>query len=245
MEQMKSSISSYLSCLPDRYRLLGCHQVGEIEISTDPEIVNSVIKNRKSKKNFQGNPENHLDDRFEDIGIVFEDEYLLIVRDPVVFRNGKVGSYIRIFERSALTGQAGVVILPIRDGLIYFNKIFRHSTRRWELELPRGYREDGDSPEETVRIELLQEVGLKIESIYDLGEIHSNTGLLAGSAQAYLVTLLPGEARSTPEDGESISDTLTLTLDEVNQKIVNGEIRDGFTLSALYLAQVRNLMRNI
>lgn len=239
---MKSSPSSYLSYLPDQSRPLGCHKVGEIEISTDPKVINSVIESRRSKKRPRSYQNDPLNDRFEDIGIVFEDEYLLVVRDAVVFRNGKSGSYVRIFERSGLTGQAGVVILPIRDGLIYLNKIFRHATRQWELELPRGYREDDSSLEETVEVELLQEVGLKIDSICNLGEIQSNTGILAGSVQAYLVTLLSGEAQPDPEDGESISDTLALTLDEVNQKILNGEIRDGFTLSALYLAQIRNLV---
>lgn len=241
---MESNLSSYLSYLPDQSRPLGCHKIGEIEISIDSKIIGSVIESRKSKKRPQSYQTNSLDDKFEDIGIIFEDEYLLVVRDAVIFKNGKLGSYVRVFERPALTGQTGVVILPFRDDLIYFNRIFRHATRRWELELPRGYREEDNSLEEAVEIELLQEVGLKIESIQNLGEIQSNTGLLAGSVQAYLVTLLPGEAKSDPEDGESISDTLTLTLNEVNQKIINGEIRDGFTLSTLYLAQVRNFIRN-
>jgi ADP-ribose pyrophosphatase len=241
---MESNFSNYLYYLPNQSHPLGSHKLGEIEISTDPEVISSVVNSRKSKQRPQGYQSNPLNDRFEDIGIVFEDEYLLVVRDAVVFRNGKVGSYLRILERPALTGQAGVVILPIRDGLIYLNKIFRHTTRQWEIELPRGYREENNSLEEAVEIELLQEVGLKIESICNLGEIQSNTGLLVGSVQAYLVNLLPGKAQSDPEDGESISGTLALTLNEVNQKIINGEIRDGFTLSALYLAQVRNLIKN-
>lgn len=241
---MKSDFNDYLSYLPDQSRSLGCHKLGEIEILTDPESISSVMKSRKLKKRPQGYREKSLGDGFEDIGIVFEDEYLLVVRDAVIFKNGKLGSYIRIFERSALTGQTGVVILPVRDNLIYFNRIFRHTTRQWELELPRGYREENNSLEEAVEIELLQEVGLRIESMRNLGEIQSNTGLLAGSVQAYLVTLLPGEAQSDPEDGESISNTLALTLNEVNQKIINGDIRDGFTLSTLYLAQVRNSIRN-
>lgn len=241
---MESNFSNYLFYLSNQSSTLGCHKVGEIEISTSPEIIDSVINSRKSKQRPQGYQSNSLNDKFADIGIVFEDEYLLVVRDAVIFRNGNIGSHIRIFERSALTGKVGVVILPIRNGLIYLNKIFRHTTRQWELELPRGYREENNSLEETVEIELLQEVGLKIESVCNLGEVQSNTGLIAGSVQAYLVNLLPGVAKSDPEDSESISDTFTLTLDEVNQKVINGEIRDGFTLSALYLAQVRNLIKN-
>lgn len=239
---MKHKLDSYLSYLSDQSSTLGCHKTGEIEISTDPEVIDSVIKSRQSKKNLQEQQDRLLQNSQVEIGIVFEDEYLLIIRDAVIFRNGKIGSYIRIVERSSLSGKTGVVILPLRNNLIYLNKIFRHATRRWELELPRGYREDNCSLEETVKIELRQEIGLKVRSVFNLGEIQPNTGLLAGSVQAYLVTLLDGEAQAEPEDGESISDTLALTVSEINEKIINGEIRDGFTLSALYLAQVRNLI---
>lgn len=234
--------SDYLTCLPNQSHPLGQHLAGEIEISSAQDIVDSVIRDRKSKQGSIEYLNNDLEKDFPNIGIVFEDEYLIVVRDAVIFKNGKSGSYIRIFERSSLTGRAGAVILPIRDNRIFLNKIFRHTTRQWEIELPRGYREDGDTIEETVEIELIQEVGLEVEKITDLGEIHCNTGLVVGSVQAYLVELSAGETKSNPEDGESISDTLTLTLDEVNEKIINGEIRDGFTLSALHLAKIRNLL---
>lgn len=233
---------SYLSRLPQTYRYLGRYQEGEIEISTDPAVIKAVVQTRKSKTFARARPTDCLENSFDHVGIVFEDEYLLVVRDPVTFKNGKTGSYLRVFERAVLTGQAGVVILPVRNNLIYFNRIFRHATRQWEIELPRGYRDEGCSLEEAVEIELSQEVGIEMDSIRSLGEIHPNTGLLVGSVQAYFVTLAPGDASSAPEDGESISETLALSLADVHQKVIAGEIKDGFTLSALYLAQVLKLI---
>jgi ADP-ribose pyrophosphatase len=239
---MNSVSDTYLSCLHNQSHPLGSHQDGEIEISIDPNIIDSAVKSRKDKKFSPTCQDTSFRKLFDGIGIVFEDEYLLVVRDAVIFRTGNVGTYIRVLERATLTGQTGVVILPIRDNLIFLNRIFRHATRRWEIELPRGYREEGDSPEKTVGIELLQEVGLEIDAIVNLGEIQPNTGLLAGSVQAYAVKLLPGQTKAAPEEGESISDTLTLTLDQVKQKILTGEIRDGFTISALYLAEIHNVI---
>ena len=60
------------------------------------------------------------------------------MRDPVRFPSGKLGTYLRILEPSALDGAAGVVLLPVRDNVIFLREVFRHATRRWELELPRG-----------------------------------------------------------------------------------------------------------
>jgi ADP-ribose pyrophosphatase len=235
---MTSHSNHYLSDLPEQFRYLGDHRLGEIEIATDSEVIEAVQTKLQSKistskfSTLQGN----------ETGIVFEDDYILVIRDPVIFKNGRTGTYLRIVERASLTGKAGVVMLPVRENLVYLNKIFRHATRQWELECPRGYREESQTLEEAVKIELLQELGLEIDTVHNLGEIYSNTGLLAGSAQSYFVRLKPGDAAPCPEEGESISETVKLTFQEVKAKIRSGEIRDGFTLSVLQLAQAHDLL---
>ncbi|BAS56815.1 NUDIX hydrolase [Leptolyngbya boryana NIES-2135] len=235
---MTSHSNHYLSRLPEQFRYLGNYKSGEIEIATDSEVIGTVQAKLRSKSiaSSESAPQ------ASETGIVFEDDYILVIRDPVIFKNGQAGTYLRIIERASLTGKAGVVMLPVRDNLVYLNKIFRHATRHWELECPRGYREESQTLEEAVEAELSQELGLEIDAIYNLGEVYSNTGLLAGSAQAYFVRLKPGDAAPCPEEGESISDTVTLTTQEVKAKIRSGEIRDGFTLSVLQLAQAHDLL---
>ena len=65
---------------------------------------------------------------------------------------------------------------------MYLREIFRHATRRWELECPRGFRKSGMTAAETETQEIAEELGLEIEGMHYLGEINGNTGLLAGIA---------------------------------------------------------------
>ena len=60
------------------------------------------------------------------IGIVLEDEYIIVVRDPVKFPSGTTGTYLRIFERSGLDGP---------DGIIYLRMVFvmLHVTGNWNV----------------------------------------------------------------------------------------------------------------
>lgn len=178
-------------------------------------------------------------------GVVYEDRYVLVVRDKVRFPNGAVGSYLRIFERPGLDGAPGAVMVPVSAGQILMVRVFRHATRRWELELPRGFRESGDSPEETVARELVEELGVEVEGVEKLGEVTPNTGLMASVIPVYLVQVSTHQLREPHDPREAISGGIALSASEVLSKIRSGEIRDGFSLSAFMLASASNrLFRN-
>lgn len=215
----------------------GDHTSGEIEIVTDPPTIALIAGQRRRRTE-----ELKLPEGAAEVGTVFEDEYIIVRRDPVRFPQGSTGTYLRVIERAALDGAAGVVMLPVRDGLLYLRHIFRHPTRAWELECPRGFREKGFDPTEMVHKEMAEEIGIAVENIVPLGAINANSGLLAGNAQAFWVMLAPGDPQPQPEEGEAFGDIVKLSFDEVMTKIRDGEIRDGFTLSALQLAQAHNLL---
>jgi ADP-ribose pyrophosphatase len=230
----------YLHQLPKNAQYIGDHKNNEIEIIEDQEQISDIIEKR-----WQRIENSNLSDKImegNELGIVFEDEYIIVVRDPVIFPIGKTGTYLRIFERSSIDGPAGVVILPFRDGLIYLRRIFRHALRQWELECPRGFRPKGLSPSEIARREISEEIGIEIKSIQEIGTINPNSGLLVGAAQAYWVILEPGESNPNPEEGEAFGDIIPLTVDQLMEKIRDGEIRDGYTLSALQLAQAQGFL---
>jgi ADP-ribose pyrophosphatase len=212
-------MTDYLHRLPESARYPGDVEKGEILLVTD----------------HTGRPA-----RF---GIVFEDEYLVVVRDLVRFPSGQSGSYVRIFEKSALDGPSGVVIVPMRDGRVLLRRVFRHATRAWELECPRGFREHGQTLDAAVIMEVDQELGLPMTRVTPLGSIAPNTGLFAGIAEAYCVELGPGVPHPRPEAQEAFGPIEEVTASELAGRIASGQIRDGFTLSALILAHARKLVR--
>ena len=230
-------VANYISLLPEAMRYKGDHRLGEIEIVTSPnEIVR--IKSALQKQLRQA----RLTKSSSILGIVYRDEYILIIRDPVKFPSGANGTYIRIIEQTALNGATGVVILPICMGRFYFRKVFRHATRAWELEVPRGFRSKGSSAKEAVKQEIAEELGLRIKKIIELGQIKANTGLFAGAAQSFIVEVAPGIPRPAPELTEAFGDIVRLTSKQVVEKICSGEITDGFTLSVLQQAQAHKLI---
>ncbi len=177
-----------------------------------------------------------------ELGLVFADEYIRVFRDPVKFPSGKFGTYLRIEERAIQNGVVGVVALPMLGERIFLHRIFRYPTRSWEWELPRGFLEPGHSPQEMVQRELAAETGLSAERVEELGFVFSNTGLLAGGAKVFLVQVKEVSGRPAPEEGEVIGELAAISPTKLWSMARHGEIRDGFTLSAMSLAVSKQLL---
>ena len=227
----------YLQRLAGRAMYRGDHTAGEIEIVGEPKAVDAILEERRRMLDTQGFP--GVEDK---LGVIVEDEYVVVVRDPVRFPSGKLGTYLRVIERPALDGAAGVVVLPVRGDKVFLREVFRHATRRWELELPRGFRKPGVTLAQDVEREISEELGLAIEETIPLGTVAPNTGLFAGTAETFLVRLGGGDPQPHPEREEAFGAIVTLTLPELLEKVRSGAIRDGYTLSTLLLAQTHSLL---
>lgn len=227
----ENNLEEYLAKLPDSAQYKGNAKKGEIELVTKPSMVLkilNILKERLTKVGLNANE--------AQVGIVFQDDRIVVVRDPVLFPSGALGTYIRIFERPALEGLAGAVVVPIRDDLVWLRWAFRHPTRTWELEFPRGYRSPGAGIEETALAELREELGFEVSELHNVGSVYSNTGILAGKVEVFVAILKEGEPLPEPESGEAFGEIVALSPGELRQIISEGRIRDCFTLSALQLA---------
>jgi ADP-ribose pyrophosphatase len=118
---------------------------------------------------------------FSRIGVVNEDQYWIWLRDAVYFPKGVPGTYNRLLWKSELEGKcSGVAVLPVLpSGQVILILNFRHATRSWELELPRGGIKPGETQEEAALRELKEETGFIAFSTAFLGEIAVDTGTLS------------------------------------------------------------------
>ena len=171
-------------------------------------------------------------------GIVVEDKLHYFVRDAVKYPSGEVGTSMRIIGCTMHDGPSGVVALCSRDGNIFLREIFRHATRRWELETPRGQRETGMSAESAALKEIDEELGFKVRHIEQIGEVSGDTAILASTLPVFWADLAPGPARDHPEGKEAFGRIVEIFPPELRTRISRCEIRDGYTLAALTLAQV-------
>lgn len=169
------------------------------------------------------------------VGIVYQDQYRMVLRDAVRFPNGLLGTYVRIVRN----GVPGVIVFPIYQGQILLIRHFRHSTRSWHIEVPRGYGEEGSSGEENARRELKEEIGATISRLVSLGQAYPDTGALSEYNTFFYAEV---ETYGAIEADEAIVELLPTPISEFERMIRENEIEDGFTITAYGLAKARGLL---
>lgn len=131
---------------------------------------------------------------------------------------------------------AGVV--PIRgDGkiLLIDHYRFQTDTRGWEI--PAGKVDDGETPEQTVARELLEETGHRAGSLKYLGRFHPSNG---SSNQVFHVFVARGVARvGEIADTNEVMGLRWFSPPEVRALIARNEILCGLSLTGLCWAIAR------
>ncbi|MDP9205084.1 MAG: NUDIX domain-containing protein [Gemmatimonadota bacterium] len=206
----------YLNKLPESAQYIGDASAGEIEIIDKLEA--SKIRAKT--------------------GILIEDKLHFFVRDAVKFPSGEVRTQMRVIGCTTADGPSGVIALAWRDGKIYLREMFLHATRHWELETPRGQRETGFSAEEAARKEIDEELGFRVKSIEKIGDVSGDSALLASILPIFWAELEPGPPHDHPEKSEAFGKIIALSESQLKEKVRRGEIRDGYTLSAILFAQL-------
>ncbi|MER7460973.1 NUDIX hydrolase [Micromonospora sp. NPDC126480] len=202
-----------------------------VEILDEPEQVTAAEQAKADALRARGLPT-----EWSRTGVVFRDEYVVLVRDPVRFPGGGLGTYIRSMPG---TGGDGVVLLPVLDGAVVLVEHFRHATRDWHLEAPRGFGEAGVPAAEQAARELREEIGVEPVRLVDLGVLHPDTGTATDRVQLYLAEIAGLGDLGT---GEGIRSARRYPAEEVGRLIRDGVVTDSFTIAAWTRAWLRGLL---
>jgi 8-oxo-dGTP pyrophosphatase MutT (NUDIX family) len=110
----------------------------------------------------------------------------------------------------------------------------RHPTGELFYEVPGGCSE-GQGPEETARVELYEEAGIKAEKFEKIGSVYPDTGFYstAFSVFATMVKSIDNLKSHSHEEGEVIERVVALSYKEVVELQKEGKMRSGVTLAAL------------
>jgi ADP-ribose pyrophosphatase len=176
-----------------------------------------------------------LPSHWAEVGVVFEDQYLRVVRDAVEFPDHSRGTYIRILSRRL--GMTGVAILAVRDGMAVMIRQFRHAPREWMREIPRGFIDEGEKSFEAAARELKEETGAVARSLESLGVLHPNSGLLDEKVELFFCDV-SGEELAGSREGELDM----VDISAVSHLIAEGSITDAFTCAAFFRAAARGLI---
>lgn len=205
----ESSRQRYLALLKDCPLLvqnLGNSEKGEIEVILDEERM-ALIEEKTGR----------------DVGVVKEDRYWIWVNDACKFPSGKEGVYGRILWVGGLHRQdPAIAVVPVTsEGKIVLNCNFRHATRSWEIELPRGLVNAGETAEEAAIREVVEEQGRTIISICRLAEVTPDTGVVGVVVPLFLAKVEHIKAHAQ-EESEAIEEILELSPAEIKQAFSRG-----------------------
>jgi ADP-ribose pyrophosphatase len=226
-------MKNYFDLLQSNPWLLGT-ELDPIKIITDSDRIRNWQENRHAKLSAEGKPL-----EWADIGVVLDDPYIVVIRDLVEFPGGRLGGYFRVINRADLNGGQGVVILCEKDGKYLLLHQYRHPTRSWSYEVPRGFGEPNVTAEEQAKNEVHEEVEGEIGELVDLGIYYSNTGLEGNKVKLFYAKL---KSIGKPAQEEGIESFLWVPLAELEKMIANAEITDGFTIAAYTRAKLKSLI---
>lgn len=175
-----------------------------------------------------------------DTGIAFDDPFVVILRDLVEFSGGFRNGYIRLYNRAYLEGgAAGVVMLPEMNGKLLLMHQFRHATRSWHWEIPRGFGEPGVQAEDQARAEIEEEISGEVSELTNLGLFFNNTGLEGNPIYLFLAKMFSvGE----PKLKFGVDKFIWVSVAELEKMIADCEITDGFTIAAYTRAKLKGLI---
>lgn len=128
-----------------------------------------------------------------------------------------------------------VLIGDVEKGTLIFVRQFRYPTARhgepFLLEIVAGNVDEGESPEEAVRREAMEEVGMTLGDLEKVAEIYGSPGGLSEKITIFTaVGTREGEGGGL--EGEDV-EIVELSLEEALARLNRGEIRDAKTLIAL------------
>lgn len=160
--------------------------------------------------------------------LIYKNKFVSFFDDLVRFSDDSEGSYIRlIFERNKSVG-----VLPIlKDGRVKLIKSFRHGSRKWITEIPKGFMEPEESEEGAAIRETFEECGVTGGRLENIGEFRVNPALTDSTMKLYLLWDCQESNSEKPEGTESILQIPALELDEAIEALRD---EDGPDLTTTY-----------
>jgi ADP-ribose pyrophosphatase len=147
----------------------------------------------------------------------------------------------RTVVRQMVQHPGAVVIMPqLADGRLVLIAQYRFAVGETLLEFPAGTLEPGEAPLACARRELIEETGYRAEHWHPLGEIYSSPGFCDERLHLFLASGLVSEHTAADED--EILEVKQLTVQEVEQAIVDGALVDAKSIAAYARATLQGVL---
>jgi 8-oxo-dGTP pyrophosphatase MutT (NUDIX family) len=162
---------------------------------------------------------------------VYRNHWMRVREDEILRSNGERGIYGVVEKHDA------AIILPIDQGRVWLVEQFRYTIQERALELPQGgWEKEVENPEKLARGELMEETGLEAAEMVHLGDLWIAYGFTRQKQHVYLAAGLTETEKDLDAEEHDLV-VRSVTVEEFEEMMRSGVIRDGCTLAAwgLYL----------
>ena len=168
--------------------------------------------------------------------IVYSNRWMKVREDTIVRQSGQQGVY-GVVEKADFA-----VIVAVQDGQIYLVEQYRYPVAGRYWELPQGSWEASDiAPVALAAAELREETGLIANDIRHVGHLFLAYGYSTQGYDIFFATgLTQATAQTEPEEEGLIA--RAFALEEVEQMILAGKIKDATTVAAFGLLKMKKLI---
>lgn len=161
--------------------------------------------------------------------ILAQGDLLTVRKDQIQLPNG------RFSQREYVIHPGAVLIVPVLpNGNIVLERQFRYQLHQVFIELPAGKIDPGEEVLITGQRELLEETGYTASEWVKLGVQHPCIGYSNEVIHIFLAQNLTVGAHKRDED--ELLEVFDISLDDCLRMVMQGEITDSKTISALFMA---------
>ena len=164
--------------------------------------------------------------------LIFDGIVLHLYRDIIEQSTGQRA------VREIIRHNGAVCVIPINDkGEVVCVKQYRYAHAKTMIEVPAGKLDSKDEiPEEAARRELREETGYTAEKYTFIGELYPSPAILSENIHMYIATGLKKGEHELDED--EFLDVVKVPFNKVVEMILNGEIPDAKTQTAVLKAKL-------
>lgn len=232
----------------------GDYSKGEIQIILDPEEIAQIEENHRLKLLRRGVDEKSAF-KWSRVGIIDSDSIWIWIRDAVILPSGRKTIRDRMTWKTAVDGPQGVSTLPVlKDKRMILCLKYKHATRSWQIELPRGVRLFGETAEKASNRQLRKDTGFTASNQLYLGSVAPDSSNFNTLTPVFL-GYLDEQEEPTVQSGEDVLGLLILTKSEIKDAFLKGHlelkihdkvkkvaVNDSYLAFAILQAEIRGLI---
>ena len=173
-----------------------------------------------------GNPWKKLSSK-----IVYQNPWITVHEDAVIRPDGGKGTYGFVESKDS------VIVVAINEKQkVYLVRGYSYPTSEWSWQLPGGGGE-GEKAIAASQRELAEETGITASKWTFLGKTRVCDGLMTERMTTFLAQDLSHGTRPASDDAGVVAQGGFFSFDQINEMIRAGDIDDGQSITALFLAR--------